>query len=322
MRISGVDLLVVIGKGGVGRSTVAAALAARAAATADTDEPPRVLLVDATADGGAARALGLAASPPKGVATTVDLPPGYRGGPVTLLELGTEAALDEYVRLNLKFPVAPRSLGPLARIFDYVATAAPAVREILAIGKIGHEVRTGAWDLVVVDAPATGHVVELLGAPRALGQLVGVGPLAAETEWLSELLADRATTAAVAVTLAEELPVAETGELLDRIEHETDVAVAGLIVNRLPPLLTPEGEQRAASLLAEDPASLDPTAAALVQLVAIAADRHRVATRELATLATRELPTVVVAEDLADPLRAVADALAGMPEGEPVQGPA
>ena len=336
MRTAGVRLLVVVGKGGVGRSTVAAALAVRAAIEADATRR-RVLLVDATADGGAARALGIAASPPKGVATDIDLadlayladladladldgpadgdsgatPNGEVAPHLTLLELGTEASLDEYVRLNLNVPIAPRSLGPIARILDFVATAAPAVREILTIGKIGYEVRTGPWDLVVVDAPATGHVVELLAAPRSLGELVGAGPLAAETSWMSELLGDRSVSSAVAVTLAEELPRSETAELLDRLAAETDVAVGGLIVNRVPPLLTDEGRAEANALLADEDGR------PLAPLVSIAVDRDRIATDELAKLDALGLPTVLVAEDLADPLGAVAAALAAEPETTP-----
>lgn len=296
-------MVVVVGKGGVGRSTTAAALAIEAATGGRS-----VLLVDATADGGAAAALGMATSPPLGQATVVDGPWSGGGGSspddgaITLLELGTEASLDEYLRMNLRVPIAPRSLGPIARLFDFVATAAPAVVEILTIGKIGHEVRNGPWDLVVVDGPATGHVVELLSAPVALGELVGVGPLASDTAWLSDLLADPETTVAVAVALAEELPVSETIELIERIEAESAVSVAGLVVNRLPPALSPAGEREAAAIVDTG----DPSAG----LAAIAVERHRVAVRELARLeAALDLPTVLVAEDLADPTAAAVAAL-------------
>ncbi|MGI9611929.1 MAG: ArsA family ATPase [Acidimicrobiales bacterium] len=309
MRTAGLELLVVVGKGGVGRSTIAAALASQAATTNDGTER-RVLLVDATADGGTARALGLARSPKKGVATKLDVPPGQPGHGVTLLELGTEASLDEYVRLNFKVPIAPRSLGPIARIFDYVATAAPAVREILTIGKIGHEVTNGGWDLVVVDAPATGHVVELLGSPGALGELVGSGPLAADTDWLIALLADPAKTAAIAVTQAEELPRSETIELLDRLADETDVAIAGLVVNRVPPLLTDLGEREAEERIANGSAKS-------MELVALALNRHRIATAELAALGDLGLPMITVGERLDDPLAAALAALEASAELQP-----
>jgi anion-transporting ArsA/GET3 family ATPase len=151
--------VVVTGKGGVGRSTVTAALARRSARSGQ-----RVLAVDAVGSGGLFQALGVE-RPEPGALTSLG------EGEPTVLALSTEAALDQYVSMNLRVPIAPSSLGPVARIFDYVATAAPAVREILTIGKISHEVRRGPWDLVVVDGPATGHVVELLDAPRSLGEI-------------------------------------------------------------------------------------------------------------------------------------------------------
>ncbi len=294
MSLSGFRLLVVIGKGGVGRSTTSAALALHAAASGQ-----RVLVVDAVAAGGAALALGVPRPAPIGEMVDIESGPmgGNAGSRLALLELGTEAALDEYVRLNLRVPIAPRSLGPIARMFDYVATAAPAVREILTIGKIGHEVRREAWDLVVVDAPATGHVVELLSAPNALGELVGFGPLASESAWLSEMLAERDRTAAIAVTLAEELPVSETLELLERLELETDVGLAGVIVNRRPAAVGGEGLEEA-RILAEGGGTLG-------ALAAIAADRHLVAERELARIEALGHPIIMVEERLDDPTAAV-----------------
>ena len=131
--------------------------------------------------------------------------------------MDTRAALDEYVRLNLRVPVPADRLGPIARIFDYVAAAAPGVREILTIGKIAHEVRTGSWDLVVVDAPATGHVIELIDAPRSLDEVVGVGPLVDQTSWMQELLLDADVTRTLVVSTLEELPVTETNDLVGRL---------------------------------------------------------------------------------------------------------
>ena len=74
------------------------------------------------------------------------------------MSMDTEASLREYLRLNLRIPVVGR-IGPLAKAFDFVATAAPGVREILTVGKFCYEVRERHYDLVVVDAPATGHIV-------------------------------------------------------------------------------------------------------------------------------------------------------------------
>jgi len=292
VTIGGVRLLVVVGKGGAGRSTTAAALSRQAA-----KRGKRVLLIDALGDGGSALALGLERPPRPGVTTEVDA----GGDQLCILTLSTEAALDEYVRLNLPIPIAPSSLGPIARMFDFVATAAPAVREILVIGKIGHGVRGGGWDLVVVDAPATGHVVEVLSAPRVLGELVGFGPLASETAWLADLLADGATTAAVAVTLAEELPVTETFELVARIRSETDVRVAGVVVNRLPPAVGAAGVAEGEALIERGGA-----AGALAEL---AIDRSQGAASERKRVDELGLPIVEAGEDLDDPVGAVVVAL-------------
>ena len=92
------------------------------------------------------------------------------------MSMDTEASLKEYLSLQLKLPLVAR-IGPLARTFDFVATAAPGVKEILTVGKFGWEVRERHYDLVVVDAVATGHIIGQLTAPQAINQLVKVSPL-------------------------------------------------------------------------------------------------------------------------------------------------
>lgn len=150
------------------------------------------------------------------------------------MAMDTEAALAEYLRLFVKLPVLGR-LGPLARTFDFVAQAAPGVREILTIGKLCHEVRQQHYDLVVVDAPATGHVVELLNAPRVVHDLVHVGMVRDQTAWMLDIVEDASQTGVVVVTTPEELPVNETLQMVNRWRAETRVAVAGVIANRVLP---------------------------------------------------------------------------------------
>ena len=282
----------VVGKGGAGRSTLTAALAQRAASAGQ-----RVLAVDATAVGGLASALSWGRPVTPGMITA-----GGQGRP-SLLALNTEAALEQYLRMNLKLAAGARVVGPLARILEFVATAAPAVREILAIGKIGHEVRTGPWDRVIVDGPATGHVVELLSAPDALRPLVGRGPLHDDTVWLSALLADPAITRAVAVSLGEELVVSETAELVARLRAETRVTVSGLVANRLPPAIGPAGEAEAGRLEAAG----EP----LAPVATLAVARHRSWCTQRERLAALGLPLVEVPDRPAHPVEAVADAVAG-----------
>ncbi len=257
----------------------------------------RCLAVDAAAGEGLPRLLGL--DPEPGIIEAV---PDVEG--LSLLTLTTEAALDQYVRITLRSPISPRALGPVARIFDYVATAAPAVREILTIGKIGHEVRRGGWDCVVVDGPATGHVVELLDAPAALGELVGIGPLASESAWLSELLADGERTSVVVVTTPEELPVNETIELVSRLGDRTELRVAGLVANRIPAPLGPASRSEAESLVS--------TGSPLAPLARAAVGRADQARAALDRLDDLGLPRIEIA-DGGDPLAAAEAAWAEAP---------
>jgi anion-transporting ArsA/GET3 family ATPase len=113
-----------------------------------------------------------------------------------------------------------------------VATAAPGVKEILTVGKIAWEVREDHYDMVVVDATATGHVVGQLASPVALAELVQVGAVRSQTEWMTNLLGDPAITGVVVVTTPEEMPVNETIELVNRLRAETEIDVAGVIANR------------------------------------------------------------------------------------------
>ena len=239
-------LLFFTGKGGVGKSTVAAATALLA-----SNIGKRVLLVEVDAKGDVPAQFERS---PVGF-TPREIHPG-----VLAMAMDTEASLQEYLKLNLRVPILGR-LGPLARVLDFVATAAPGVKEILTIGKIAWEVREAIegradFDLVIVDAAATGHIVAQLGAADTIRELVDVGPLRNQTQWVSELLADPKITAVNVVTTPEEMPVAETIELVERIRREAKVPLGSVIVNRvLPELFTRADEETFEALRA--PASGD-----------------------------------------------------------------
>jgi anion-transporting ArsA/GET3 family ATPase len=215
-------LLFVTGKGGVGKSTVAAALA-----LLGSQRGRRTLACEVDAKGDLADFFETSR-------------PGFEAQQLAPnlwhMAMDTEASLREYLHLQLHLPTMAR-LGPLARVFDFVATAAPGVREILTVGKIGWEVRAKHYDLVVVDAAATGHIVGQLTAPQAINDLVHVGQIREQTGWLAELLADPATTGLVIVTTPEEMPVNETIELVNRVRNETRIDVAAVVVNRVLPEL-------------------------------------------------------------------------------------
>lgn len=215
-------LLFVTGKGGVGKTSVASALGHLAAA-----QGKRTLVCEVDSKGDLADFFGVA---PLGFQPT-EVRPG-----LFAMAMNTEESLKEYLSLQLKLPVLAK-IGPLARTFDFIATAAPGVKEILTVGKLTYEVREQHYDLVVVDASATGHVVGQLASPVAINDLVKVGLVRNQTDWMIDILTDPARTAVVVVTAPEEMPVSETLELVDRLGSETDIDVAAVVVNRVLPEL-------------------------------------------------------------------------------------
>ena len=238
-------LLFVTGKGGVGKTTIAAGLGLLAARSGK-----RTLVCEVDAKG--------------------NLADFFEAGPTAFkarevhpslwaMSMDTEESLKEYLSLQLKVPLLSR-IGPLARTFDFIATAAPGVKEILTVGKFAWEVREDHYDLVVVDAPATGHIVGQLRAPQAIKELVSVGLVREQTDWMTDLLTDAGVTGVVIVASPEEMPVTESLELIDRLA-ETDVDVAAIVVNRVLPELFGRGEEAVFDRLAQ-PAMVETLSAA------------------------------------------------------------
>src|SRR6202047_2906005 len=215
-------LVFVTGKGGVGKRTVASALA-----FLGSTNGKRVLICEVDAKGDVA---GFYEAKPTRFKER-ELLPG-----LFAMTMDTEASLREYLKLQLRIPVIGR-IGPLAKAFDFVATAAPGVREILTVGKLCFEVRERNYDLVVVDAPASGHIVGQLAAPQAINDLVKVGLIRSQTDWMLDILSDPAQTGLVAVCTPEEMPVNETIDLAVRVKKETTVKMSAVVVNRVLPEL-------------------------------------------------------------------------------------
>jgi anion-transporting ArsA/GET3 family ATPase len=222
-------LVFVTGKGGVGKTAVSAALALLAA-----ERGKRTLVCEVDAKG--------------------NLADFFETGPTAFEErelqpnlwamsMDTEASLKQYLVLQLKLGLMAR-IGPLARMFDFVATAAPGVKEIVTVGKLCWEVRERHYDLVVVDAAPTGHIVGQLAAPQAINGLVQVGPVRQQTGWMLDILGDPRTTGVAIVTTPEEMPVNESIELQGRLQAETNVDLAAVIVNRVLPELFGRGEEQ------------------------------------------------------------------------------
>ncbi|MFP3899457.1 MAG: ArsA family ATPase [Acidimicrobiia bacterium] len=229
-------LLFVTGKGGVGKTSVAAALGHLAAS-----QGKRVLVCDIDGKGDLAGSLETGPTTFEGR----EVAPG-----LWAMSMDTEASLREYLRLQLKVPLLAR-LGPLARTFDFVANAAPGVKEILIVGKLAYEAREGTYDLVVADAPATGHIVGQLAAPQAIKELVRVGLVREQTGWMIDILGDPARSGVVVVATPEEMPVTETLELAERLRTETVVDLAAVVANRVLPELFGRGEEEVFHALRE-----------------------------------------------------------------------
>ncbi|MFM7068924.1 MAG: ArsA family ATPase, partial [Actinomycetes bacterium] len=172
-------LLFVTGKGGVGKTSVASALGMLAA-----QRGKRTLVCEVDAKGNLADFFGVG---------PLKFDPTEVRPNLWAMTMDTEESLKEYLRLQLKVPLLAR-LGPLARTFDFVANAAPGVKEILTVGKLTYEVRERNYYLVVVDASASGHVVGQLASPVAISELVTAGLIRSQTNWMIELLRDPATT--------------------------------------------------------------------------------------------------------------------------------
>lgn len=218
--LDGARLLFVSGKGGVGKTAVAAALAARAAGAGR-----RVLLVSTDGRGDAAALFGRA--DPGYVET--ELAPGLAG-----LTADFEALLADFVRTVAPVGfVASRILA--SPTFRYFTRATPGLPDLLLLGKVRELCREKKrrHDLVVVDAPATGHAISLLSMPRTVRRTIPAGPIRTVADDLDELLARSGSSFLVVVAEPAEFAAREAEELVDAAREKAGLATALLVVNRV-----------------------------------------------------------------------------------------
>jgi anion-transporting ArsA/GET3 family ATPase len=214
-------VLIVAGKGGVGKTTVTAALA-RAASTAGLS----TLILEIEGKSGIA---GLFGRPPLGYETSILSPLSGTTGEIRGRTLTPDDALLDYLQDHGLRRVSKRLVATGA--MDVIATAAPGIKDILILGKVKQLERAREADLILVDAPAAGHAITFLQAARALVDAVRLGPIHAQARDVLELLADPARCQVLLVTLPEETPVNELVETAFTLEDRVGVTLAPVVVN-------------------------------------------------------------------------------------------
>jgi anion-transporting ArsA/GET3 family ATPase len=208
-------VVIVAGKGGVGKTTVTAALATAAARTGMS-----VLIVEVEGKSGLASCFG---QPPL-TYEEAELRPGLRARTLT-----PDDALLEYLGDHGMRRISRRLSRSGA--LDVVSTAVPGMRDILVLGKVKQLERAGVADLIVLDAPAAGHAVGFLLSARGLVDAVKVGPVHKQATDVIELLHDPQRCQVVLVTLPEETPVNELIDTAYAIEDRAGVALGPVVVN-------------------------------------------------------------------------------------------
>lgn len=234
-------VLLVVGKGGVGKSTVAAALARLGSAAG-----LRVALVE------------------------TDGKPLLPGVPddVETLALQPGQALTDYLIEHGLARITRRLVD--SGIVDLVASAAPGIDDLLVLGKIKHMERAGRHDVIVVDGPAAGHAVDMLRAPRQLRSAVAGGPVRQQAEEVLAMLADPVRCRVMLVTSPESTPVSEMIETAFNLEEDLGVSLAPVVVNGID-----DAERIDPARIADD-VGAELRAAADYRLVRIASHRRSV----------------------------------------------
>ncbi len=227
-------LVVVTGKGGVGKTTIAAALGMLAAARG-----ARTIIVEVGDHGRLPELFGRAAR---------------RGGAEQQLDDGLWSVTMDPDRVLLEWVQElggriPGKVLASSGTFQYFAAAAPGARELFTMVKVWELAQAKRWqrraqgyDLVVLDAPATGHALGLLRSPHTFGAIARVGPIAKQSQRVAELVEDAELTGYVGVTLPSDMAVTETIELQDGLREQLGRSLDLVVVNGLLPRRFTAGE--------------------------------------------------------------------------------
>jgi anion-transporting ArsA/GET3 family ATPase len=221
------DLIYVTGKGGVGKTTVAASLGLAAAAQGRT-----TIVCEVAEQHHMSRAFAHAGVGRDHEARLAD--------GLYAITVDPQHALEEW----LSRQVGGHALRILTRssAFQYFVAAAPGAKELITIAKVWELAQGKRWtksnrtyDLVVVDAPASGHGIAMLQTPKTFGEIARVGPIQRQAYKVRDMLADPERTGYVAVALPEEMPVNETLQLQDKLVEAVGLDIDAIVVNALYP---------------------------------------------------------------------------------------
>jgi anion-transporting ArsA/GET3 family ATPase len=236
-------LVFVTGKGGVGKSTISIALGLAAAARGK-----RTIVCEVSSQENASRAFK------KG---TIGFNEVEVAENLWAISIDPDESLREYLLLQLKVR-AMRDMLVRSRIFNYLAAATPGLKELVTIGKVwelaqtDRKVKKGrAYDLVIVDAPATGHGIGFLQTPRTFAGIARVGPMHNQAKELDRFITDHDTTGVAIVSIPEEMPVNESAVLEDQLGGEIGIAVDRVYMNAMYPERFDRDEARKLERVAE-----------------------------------------------------------------------
>jgi anion-transporting ArsA/GET3 family ATPase len=295
-------LVIVTGKGGVGKSTVALALGLAAAKAGK-----RTIVCEVAAQESLSRIFHHAA---------VGFHEVEMAERLWAISIDPDESMREYVLLQVKVR-AMRDVLFRSRVFNYLTAATPGLRELVTIGKIwelaqlDRKVKDGRkYDLVVVDAPATGHGVGFLQTPRTFANVARVGPIAGQAQALDKFITNQRKTGIAIVALPEEMPVNETAALESDLIEKVGASVDRIYMNGLYPERF--GDEEASRIAAAAPVTEGVAREACMAATsehrrAVAQRRQLARLEEIAQAPVRRLPFLFEPELGLDQVRELAE---------------
>jgi anion-transporting ArsA/GET3 family ATPase len=281
------ELLVVTGKGGVGKTTLASAVGLLAA-----ERGLRTIVVEVGEQSRLPLLFGVPVPEP-GAETELE-------ENLSSMSVDLDRALMEWLQ-SLGGRVSGRVLAS-SSTFQYFAAAAPGAKELVSMVKIWEltqgrrrrgRTRSGGYDLVVLDAPATGHALGMLDSPRTFGAIARVGPIAGQAERLRELLQDATRSSYLAVAQATEMAITETLELQQKLGEQLDRELDAIVVNGVLPQRFSAPELRQIAALGDSPATSTTARSAIAAAQAVS-ERARFQHNQLARLRRRHFDVIGV----------------------------